>query len=653
MDSEPQRILHLLDRALEIFSRQGDKRGELLTLSHLMSIHISTTGYCKESEEYLERAERMFYEVADSLSVYMTILVARSLALSFCVLLGDMGRASQFSTLAYSLANRHKIVNFQAALLMVKGYEQIFAGNTAQTFMYLEQAAPYIHNLEVGTFNALGIRVMLFNFLFHNGDFDNYFDQRDQLISIMGRKIFAQSIAGPFCYLWEIDIALNRGRTDEAMELTEQLISQKDKGLSPHLLSQALQFKAFILATRGHKDEALQIVEESVKLRKVAKGNYFIALNKILTGLTYGHCGLHESALELLSEGIGCSRQLPTEYIDACGILHRASLHIQMGNGEEACRDLEVGLRLMRQNSYVHFWAWTPAAMQPILELAVRHGIEPARKLAAGRIEMALPDSGGTIPLLRVKTFGGLRLALGDKEVLASEDLTPTQRTLICLLVSSPGMKIGQEQVQLFLWPDSSQEKARVNFDTLLSRLRKSIDKAIKPLSVKSYCKLQKGILLLDNCRIDAIDFIEKSEEGLRHARLQEFWQAGNLFLQAHRLWQGRFVPEVTGGHQIRNFRDKLFGHLQELTLKWCEILAESDRNREAITIAEKALRYEPTNHSLVRLLYNLHRNSPVIEARQVLKQFTTTLQNQNYPEEEIAELVREITADSSDSEST
>jgi len=649
MDSEPQKILHLLNRALRAFSRQQDKNGELLSLSHLISIHITTTGYCREGEEYLERAEKIFYQVADSLPVYATILVARSLAIGFCVFMGDMGKASKFSTLALGLANKHEIVNFQAALLLVKGYEQIFAGNTVQTFMYLEQAAPYIHNPEVGTFNVLAIRMMLFNFLFHSGDFANYFDQRDQLISAMGRDFVSQSIAGHFFYIWEIDIALNRGRTDEALDLTEQLLSREENPLSPHLLSQALHFKAFIMSLGQQKDEALQAAEESMELRKLSGEKYFIALNKVVVGLTHAHCGLRTKALTLLTEGISDARRLPTEYLEACGTLHRASVHLQMGNHEQACRDLEAGLRLMRQNSYIHFWAWTPAAMQPLLELAVKRGIELdyARKLAAGRLDMALPEHGGAVPLLKIRTFGGLRLLLGNEAVIASEDLTPAQRALICLLVSSPGLKIGQEQIQLFFWPESSPEKAKINFDTLLSRLRKAIDKAIKPRSVKSYLRLQKGILLLDNCRVDAIDFIEKTEQGLRHASLQEYWQAGNNFFLADQLWQGEFAPEAAGEHQLRGFRDKLFGYLLELTLKWCEILLASGRRGDAIAVAGKALGYEPTNDRLVRLLYNLYRNSPILQAEQVLRQFEAALRQEDYPGAQIAELVREISSDS------
>ena len=275
----------------------------------------------------------------------------------------------------------------------------------------------------------------------------------------------------------------------------------------------------------------------------------------------------------------------------------------------------------------------------------IKHGIEPgyARKLATERLNMALPDTGAAIPLLEIKTFGGLRLLLENEVVLASEDLTPAKRTVICLLISSPGLKIGQEQLQLHLWPESTQEKSRINFDTLLSRLRKTIANAIKPHPVKHYFKLQKGILLLDNCRIDAIDFIHKSEQGLRHSRLQEYWQAGNNFFLTHQLYQGEFVPEVTGDHQISGFRDDLFNHWQTLIFKWSKILVEANRRQEAIVLAGKALHYEPTNDRLVQLLVNLHNNSPVSKTHQVLRQFEMALQQENYSGEEIAELVNDI----------
>ncbi len=650
MDSEPQQKLYLLDAAIKVFTLQGDSIGELIALSHLLSIHISTTGYCPDAENRLQRAEQMFYQVSDNLSVFIKILVARSLALSYCTLMGDMPKAARFSTLALELAHKHHLVNLQAALMLVKGYEQIFAGNTAQILICMEQAYPYLYRPEVGLFNALAIRVMHFNFLFHNGDFENYFDQKKQLIALFGKDLFSQSIAGCFCYIWEIDIALNRGRIDDAETLTDQLLAKSASGLSPHLQSQALHFKALILALRHKHQAAITTAQESTALRNVARGNYFISLNKILTGLTHAQCGFFEKGLELVSEGIHAARELPTEYLEACGTLHRAYVYLLKGDLLKTGEDLVSGLRLMRKNNYVHFWAWIPDEIHRLLEFAANHRIESVYtgELAMRNgLALAESQSGGgheAIPLLHIQSLGGLKLYTNRQPIVSSEELTPVQRTVICLLISAPNHKMGQEQIQLLLWPDGSPENARTNFDTMLSRLRKLISNKASPYSAKHYLKLQKGILILEHCNIDVTNFMCLVRRGIEHSQMQEHWQAGNSFFLADRLWLGEFAPEVSGEHQIRNFRNTLFNQLLELTFTWASILKTANRLLDAIAIVEKALKYEPVNAQLVRLLYQLHYDSPESQAQQILRRYEGVLMKENYSKEEIDTLLKFVT---------
>ena len=646
LDFAPARALPLLSKALAVFSARQDEHGELLCLAHIISIHITTTGHYREGEELLARAEQLFSRTEETLDASIAILLSGSLAMGRCIFLADTDTAILYADQALDLARKERLVNFEATQLMIQGYIQIFAGRLSQARPWLEQAFAMIHRPEVGTFNCLAIRMMLFNFLFHEGDFANYFEQKNQLVAAVGQAVVSQSIAGPFCYIWEMDIALNQGRFEEALALAGQALAAQPP-LSPHLRSQVLQLQAAALALVGQSDPALAAAEEATRLREQAGGLYFITLNKLLSGLTHGLCGDHDLAIALLTEGIDGARRMPTAYLEACGLLHRGAVHLDRADHIQARRDIESGLRLMRQNAYRHFWAWTPQAIQAVLKFAVARGIEPdyIRTLAAERIEVVLLNTGVTVPVIEFRTLGGFSILSRGTTILKAEALTPGQRELLCLLLASPGLKIAQDTAQLHFWPDSSPGAAKAKFDTMISRLRKTLAEILPENTVHSYLNRDKGLVWLANCRVDARDFLKAVDQGLEHCRAQEFWQAGNAFARAEALWGGDFAPGTTGDEQVRTVRDSLAKSMVRMALAWCDLLVRSNRPGLAMELAEKALRADPLNEALWALLYRLHGRSSAIQARQVLSRFARLLQSEEYPEHEIAELIKGVTA--------
>jgi tetratricopeptide (TPR) repeat protein len=350
LDFAPARALPLLSKALEVFTARQDEHGELLCLAHIISIHITTTGHYREGEALLARAEELFSQRADTLDTYTTILLARSLAMGRCIFLADIDTATRYASLALTLARNEQLVNFESGLLMVMGYIRIFAGHMSLALIWLEQAAAVIRRPEVGSFNVLATRMMLFNYLFHDGDFANYFDQKKQLISAIGNELVSQSIAGPFCYVWEMDIAINQGRFEDALDLAGMALTLHPP-LSPHLHSQVVQLKAVVLAHLQQPGLAMAAAAESTVLREQSGGFYFVTLNKLLVGLAHGLCGSYEQALELLSDGIDSARRMPTSYLEACGLMHRGAIHLVRGDPRAARKDIESGLSLMRRNA--------------------------------------------------------------------------------------------------------------------------------------------------------------------------------------------------------------------------------------------------------------------------------------------------------------
>lgn len=245
------------------------------------------------------------------------------------------------------------------------------------------------------------------------------------------------------------------------------------------------------------------------------------------------------------------------------------------------------------------------------------------------------------MPLLEIKILGNFNLKIAGRTILTAEDLTPAQRDLIALLLSEKNQKISQEKIQVALWPDSAPEKSRSKLDTLLMRLRKVLAKVLT-CPVNNYLKMHKGILFLENCRIDGVEFSLLAGEGLHHARTENIWRAENAFCKALRLWDAAspargdfFVGEAT------NFYDQLLDLLAKTGLKYSVILAESDCIDEAINVLNKVLRIYRMDDRLITLLYTLYlRSGNMLKAKELMQQYRQTLRDQQYDRDEIDEML-------------
>jgi DNA-binding response OmpR family regulator len=238
---------------------------------------------------------------------------------------------------------------------------------------------------------------------------------------------------------------------------------------------------------------------------------------------------------------------------------------------------------------------------------------------------------------LMVKTLGRCELRVGNRSLSWTEEFSPAQRQLMAMLVGASSGKISQEEVQVSLWPDSTSTRARSGFDSLLSRVRRTLDQALAPFDSKKYLVVKRGYLCLEHSLIDAHEF----RRLIRKANLQvfagELWPAEITFSSAFSLWRGTFVPGDFGSDAAIIFQDELEQLYLDSSQTFARLLAQNERYQEAAKLLRDALRYEPTNDGVVRLLYSLYlaQDSPG-KASQIIKQYSEALVRENFPAHEI-----------------
>lgn len=238
---------------------------------------------------------------------------------------------------------------------------------------------------------------------------------------------------------------------------------------------------------------------------------------------------------------------------------------------------------------------------------------------------------------LMVKTLGRCELRVGNRSLSWTEEFSPAQRQLMAMLVGASSGKISQEEVQVSLWPDSTSTRARSSFDSLLSRVRRTLDQALAPFDSKKYLVVKRGYLCLEHSLIDAHEFRRLIRKANQQNSAGELWPAEITFSSAFSLWRGTFVPGDFGSDAAIIFQDELEQLYLDSSQTFARLLAQNERYQEAAKLLRDALRYEPTNDGVVRLLYSLYlaQDSPG-KTSQIIKQYSEALVRENFPAHEI-----------------
>ena len=640
--SAPLNALFYLENAQRHFAENDQPIFELCACIDILFFHFFIDGHFPKGRKILPRAEHLYRLLEKNLDNQMKFWACNGIANAHALFSSDVKTANEFYEESGQIFQSENIEsNFHCFYSCNISYFYLFRGSLIDYNLSLENVYLYLDCIKTSIHNKLFCFVSLINYYAIDGDyinFDHY--EKDLLVKIDG-KVIENSVALFSLNGFRAEIALS---SDQSIDITHLKILGEKKWINQNARAALLQFIAYTNSLKGLPFD--QFAKESLEIHRAFSSPFYQAYNEMMIGGAYAQNGNREEAESLLQSAIERSEQIGEEFLRCAAYAHRAFLHLKLDGPEAALEDLGRCLEIMRRNRYPRFLSWCPQLMKPLLPLAVAHGIESdyARKLAAERLDMAILPDGGTLPLLHFHTLGGFEARFGEDLVLKGADLSTIQRRLISLLLSSPHLQMPLEELQAILWPESPAGKSRSKFDTLLSRLRSTLDKHLAPHSSRHFLSLAKGVLRLENCRIDAREFQTLAEKGVQHARRKEPWQAGNAFRNAFHRWKGTFLPQALLDDPPLRFREGLESLAIEAALAWHSILEKENRNHEAESVLTLALRLDRTNDALVRSLHRLHmeKGKPK-RAAQVLRDYSRALAHEEYTEEEIRDILREI----------
>lgn len=208
---------------------------------------------------------------------------------------------------------------------------------------------------------------------------------------------------------------------------------------------------------------------------------------------------------------------------------------------------------------------------------------------------------------LRVKTFGGFEVYLGDRLVTDKDWQRGKAKELFQFLLIKRESWYTKEQIYDQLWPDTNSKNIEKEFKVILNACNRALEPNRKARSSPFYIYRRNNMYGINPKAVIEIDYEQFEhwiKEGLREKHTDK---AISLLLQGLHHYKGRFMEGTLEISLIENLQT----HFQTLFLRGAEKLAqlyvESQEYDEAIFWCEEILTMDRTWEEAYRLLMYCH----------------------------------------------
>lgn len=350
--------------------------------------------------------------------------------------------------------------------------------------------------------------------------------------------------------------------------------------------------------------------------------------------------GDYELASENFRQVLEVAVPTPSPLSTACARIGMVLLSEQQGQLQDP-QLLAEGVAFFRRSEYRMVPYLLPDLRRSLYQLSLGFSESPEwiRTLARDDLNFKIVDDDFPRPMLLINALGPFSIGPAKGATLKSDQLTVGLRQLLAMLALAPEHKLPQEQVQLAFWPESGQSQARSKLDSLLLRLRKSLIPLVGDDAAKHYIKLQRGVLVLEDCLIDLAEFRDKVRTGLRQQRRGEHWRAEISLRNALRLWRGPFSLELPEGAFFTHILEDLKLLLTDACLALHQIYSIRHDSEQAEKVLRLGLRQDPCQDELMQELLDYYRKSrQTVRAAGLCQEYEQALVAQGFSPDEAKE---------------
>lgn len=637
---DADRCRDLLEGAWRAFAERRHPVGELVSSALLVHHHLLFDGDTDAALAALQRVDALYLNLFPFLNSPVRIVVAQALALGAALLFGDFPHAQEHLAIAEALVAERGLVNLAVVNHLLANLELAMQGKVIDLGRSVESVWRLrLHPQVSSAHRSLLCLCQLCN-LELRGEFD-YLQQAEGALQVEfaaafpPQSLLRQRLAGV-----QIEAALWRGDVAAARRLL--LTLPRGKGLLWPVLAGMEQLCLALSGEAASIPEPLRWADGTIDISGLAMGQGILFVVRALLA-----SGEIVAAEELLAPVIAqLDDRWPIMQLQAMALKLLGPLLSGRRLHAEEQQHLRWLLQEMRQRRLVHLAVLLPGDLAALLKAA--HAAQIETNFVVGyareRLRADFDETGELRPMLQLTTLGGIQLDGCDNGSVEPTRFSRSQRECLTLLVAAPDGQIDQESLQLLFWPDSSPEKGRSNLDTMLSRLRKTLQDRIAPLQAKDYLKLQKGTISLEGVDADAHRLLAGLRRGQEYCGVGDYWHADVAFSVAFSLWRGPFAPGACATDQAAEYAERIHVACLEATLLWAEMLIESGQSGRAETALLHAISYDRCNAPLNRALYRCYmRGGDMKRALDLLHGYGEALRRDGCSPTEIARSVAAV----------
>ncbi len=202
--------------------------------------------------------------------------------------------------------------------------------------------------------------------------------------------------------------------------------------------------------------------------------------------------------------------------------------------------------------------------------------------------------------LIEIKTLGQFTIKWGSQILSERAQRSSMLWELFKYLLTHRGNRLPADTVLETLWPDREYEDSRSAFKVQIYRIKKLLGDRAMDKQGGLDITFSQGCYRLDCgrlCRIDTSALEELFNRAIELTPVNPV-EAGEAYRQVIELYQGDYLPEITGAWVLpaRNRYQRIF---LKSVLELSKLHCESHRPEEAITICEQALKATPLAEEL------------------------------------------------------
>lgn len=594
----PAQAAPTLERALELFSREGHQIGELMAISSILYFNIIIRGSLKAHDEILHRGEHLFNEHYEKLKPKARAVCAQSISLGFGYSLSDLTKATHY----YDIAIKHEgqiDSEFDMWWILPCILINALRGDIQSALNTLLEYLGEVRSAWLAPTTRFSLSIMKANYLLMAGRITEFKMEKDE-IQKKWKPFVEASYLGDFLDVWDLDRLTFKGRYSDVIKKTSEL-RERSIDIVPHIESQLFHYEMLSHAHLGNYESMKKSMRQAFRLRATAGGPFFLHLTRCLTGAALSVAGEYETAKKIWTRIERPFDQEPL-YNNPTIYAYRAYANLKEHNKDEVKKDLQIFFAQLRRFNNIYFFGWSPYIMRPVLSYAVENKIEEnyARIMAHNVLECDILDNGTVVPLLKFRIINGLTIESEDTQ-LTEDELTPTWQKLILKLTLTPGHSLEIIKIQSILWPSQDPCETRGKLDTMLSRLRNKLVSKFGKES-RHYLCVKGQRLSLMHCQIDLDEALANAKKGLRFINNGANGAASTAFnLMAH--WLDLQFDERDSNLKLPESTITTFANALSA---WADLLKQTNSPEDALLRVQAAIELTPLNDKLQRQKYDL-----------------------------------------------